>query len=154
MQSWQFGLSSTDGVLLFLHTLGFVSQDNQLLLDDLLDHYGRSATTEGIHRVERGVMRASFTLCDTFVVEITVMPHQMRINSPADLYLKVYDNEGARRYGGKETDHELKYEKWSRKYLCNELGGVELSASQVARIVRILSELNQQYLEWKSYMDQ
>jgi hypothetical protein len=153
MQTWQFGLSKVDEVLLFLHTMGFVSQGNQLQLDDLFDHYGRSATTEGIHRVERGIMRASYELCEVFDIQITTMPQQMRINSPADLQIKVADREGVRQYGAKETEYALKYDKWSRKYLCNELGSVELSANQVVRLVRILSELNQHYLEWKSYMD-
>ena len=154
MQSWQLSLSSTDGILLFLHTMGFVSPGNQLLLNDLLDYYGKSGTTEGIHRVDRGVMRVLHTLCEAIDIKIIVKPREMRINSPADICLEVTDCENVRRYGTKETKHDLKYEQWSRKYQCNDLGSVVLCAEQVARLTRILSELRDSYREWRSYMDQ
>ncbi len=154
MQSWQLGLNSTDGILFFLHTMSFVTPDNQLLLDDLLDYYGKSEMTEGIRRIERGIMRVSYTLCEAIDITITIMPREMRINSPADICLEVNDRKGVRQYGAKQTEYEFRYEQWSRKYYCDNLGSVVLCAEQVARLTRTLSELRESYREWQSYMDQ
>ena len=153
MQSWQLSLSATDGVLLFLHTMGFVSPGNQFLLDDLLDYYGKSATTEGIHQIERGKTRVCYTLCDAISLRFVIESREKRINSPADIHLAVNDQKGVRHYGAKQTEYELKYEQWSRKYQCNDLGSVVLCAEQIVRLMHILSELRDGYRDWLSYME-
>ena len=153
MQNWQINLGFTDSALLFLHTMGFVQDKNWLDFDDLLDYYGRSSSSTEVFYEDRNEIVVTFSFCETYDVQFRAILQEKRPYSPADLMVDLKKSESTRMLLATDTNRKLPFTQWSRKYRCNEFGGVELCAEQVAQIVRILSGLRESYREWRYYID-
>ena len=157
MQSWQINLSRTDSALLFLHTLGFVKGKNQLDFGELLDHYGRSATSSEIYYEGQNEVVGTFIFYDAYEVKIRAALSEKRPYAPADLtidYRSLEKSGGALAIVRTEKHQSLPFRQWSRKYRCDEFGGIELCAEQVAQLVRVLSGMQESYREWHYYMNE
>ena len=157
MQSWQMSLNYTDSALLFLHTMGFVRGKNQLDFDELLDHYGRSATSSEIYYEDRNEVVTTFTFCDAYEVKFSAALREKRPYTPADLTIDYRSLEKPERFQlvVRTDKHQvLSYKRGSRKYRCDGFGGIELCAEQVAQLIRFLSGVQESFREWQYYMNE
>jgi len=135
--------------------MGFVGdKENQLLLGDLLDYYGRSSIPSEIHQESRNVLQATYCFCEAYELTVIVTLREKRIYSAADIKIEARALDGIQCFARHAENYDLKYVQWSRKYRCNELGSVELCAEQVSQLVRILSELREAFRNWNYYMNE
>ena len=158
MAAWNLYLGFTDSAQMFAHMMGFVTEVDgaeYLALNRLLDHYGRSESRQMMlvsQPAEVGLVK--YQLYDAYELQFVPLTHSTDEYVSADLVMRIIPLEHAKE-GKYPLELKLKHEPYVRQYRCSELGenGIELSAMQLATIIRELSNLQEFRNEWLSYME-
>ena len=158
MAAWLTGLSARDSTLLFSHVMGFIKNVDEDIdyfqLEKALDYYGRTSCSYELKQSGTGSSIVGYKIGDCFQVIFKTSYEEGGFGRypEADLNVSIVDEREFKNPSFYSLGRDVKF-RAGRKYRCNSLGGVTLSADQVSYIIETLSRLKESYDEWSHFLE-